>query len=113
MKLINKIREFGYRISLDDFGTGYSSLSYLRIVPIDTLKIDRSFITELSREKNTTIITTSIIEMAEKLGLEVIAEGVEEQEQLECLRENQCGIIQGYLLGRPLRQEAIEALLRS
>ncbi|MCI9539732.1 MAG: GGDEF domain-containing protein [Lachnospiraceae bacterium] len=113
VKLINKIREFGYRISLDDFGTGYSSLSYLRIVPIDTLKIDRSFITELSREKNTTIITTSIIEMAEKLGLEVIAEGVEEQEQLECLRENQCGIIQGYLLGRPLRQEAIEALLRS
>lgn len=113
LKLIRKIRDLGYRISLDDFGTGYSSLSYLRIVPIDTLKIDRSFITELSREKNTTIITTSIIEMAEKLGLEVIAEGVEEQAQLDCLKENQCGTIQGYLLGRPLRQSAVEELLRA
>ncbi len=113
VKLIKRIRDLGYRVSLDDFGTGYSSLSYLRVVPIDTLKIDRSFITELSREKNTTIITTSIIEMAEKLGLEVIAEGVEEQEQLDCLRKNQCGTIQGYLLGRPLKQEAVEELLRA
>lgn len=112
VKLINKLRELGYRVSLDDFGTGYSSLSYLRIVPIDTLKIDRSFITELSREKNAAIITTSIIEMAEKLGLEVIAEGVEEQEQLECLRENQCGTIQGYLMGHPLQQEAVEELIK-
>lgn len=111
IKLIQKIRNFGYKISLDDFGTGYSSLSYLRVVPIDTLKIDRSFITELSREKNATIITTSIIDMAEKLGLEVIAEGVEEKAQLECLRENQCGTIQGYLLGKPLKQEAVEELL--
>lgn len=113
VKLIQKIRDLGYKVSLDDFGTGYSSLSYLRIVPIDTLKIDRSFITELSKEKNTTIITTSIIDMAEKLGLEVIAEGVEEEEQLECLRENQCGTIQGYLLGKPLKQEAVEELLRA
>ena len=113
IRLINKIRDLGYRVSLDDFGTGYSSLSYLRMVPIDTLKIDRSFITELSKEKNTTIITSSIIEMAEKLGLEVIAEGVEKQEQLEYLKEYQCGTIQGYLLGRPLRTEAVEELLAS
>lgn len=111
VKLINKLRELGYRVSLDDFGTGYSSLSYLRMVPIDTLKIDRSFITELSREKNTTIITSSIIEMAEKLGLEVIAEGVEEREQLEFLKEYQCGTIQGYLLGRPLPRESVEEIL--
>lgn len=111
VQLIKKIRDLGYKVSLDDFGTGYSSLSYLRIVPFDTLKIDRSFITELSKEKNTTIITNSIIEMAEKLGLEVIAEGVEEQHQFDSLKQNKCGIIQGYLLGRPLAQEKVEELI--
>ncbi|MBP3542989.1 MAG: bifunctional diguanylate cyclase/phosphodiesterase [Lachnospiraceae bacterium] len=112
VKLIKKLRDLGYKVSLDDFGTGYSSLSYLRIVPFDTLKIDRSFITELSKEKNATIITNSIIEMAEKLGLEVIAEGVEEQQQFDSLAKNRCSIIQGYLMGRPLMQEKVEELMQ-
>lgn len=112
VKLIKKIRDLGYRVSLDDFGTGYSSLAYLRSVPIDTLKIDRSFVTELVTEKNAAIITSSIIEMAEKLGLEVIAEGVEEQQQFDNLKEKKCGIIQGYLMGRPLAQEKVEELIQ-
>lgn len=111
-RLIKKLRDLGYKVSLDDFGTGYSSLSYLRDVPFDTLKIDRSFITELAKEKNATIITNSIIDMAEKLGLEVIAEGVEEQQQFDSLARNRCSIIQGYLLGRPLAQEKVEELMQ-
>ncbi len=96
------LREYGIRISLDDFGTGFSSLSYLKGLPIDTLKIDKSFIDTVITDSNTRIITESIIYMVKKLGFETVAEGVETEEQFEYLKSIGCDCIQGYLLGRPM-----------
>ena len=105
------LREYGIKISLDDFGTGYSSLSYLKGLPIDTLKIDKSFIDTVITDENTRIITESIIYMVKKLGFETIAEGVETQEQYDYLSAIDCDNIQGYYLGRPMPPEEIEALI--
>ena len=106
------LREYGIRISLDDFGTGYSSLSYIKGLPIDTLKIDKSFIDTIITDENTRIITESIIYMVKKLGFETIAEGVETQEQFSYLKEIGCDCIQGFLLGKPMPAEEMEELLR-
>lgn len=105
------LRDIGIKISLDDFGTGYSSLSYLKGLPIDTLKIDKSFIDTVITDENTRIITESIIYMVKKLGFETIAEGVETEEQYRYLNEIDCDNIQGYFLGRPMPSEKIENLL--
>ena len=105
------LRDIGIKISLDDFGTGYSSLSYLKGLPIDTLKIDKSFIDTVVTDENTRIITESIIYMVKKLGYETIAEGVETEEQYRYLHEIDCDNIQGYLLGKPMPSEKIENLL--
>lgn len=105
------LRDIGIKISLDDFGTGYSSLSYLKGLPIDTLKIDKSFIDTVIADENTRIITESIIYMVKKLGYETIAEGVETEEQYRYLSEIDCDNIQGYLLGKPMPAEKIECLL--
>lgn len=105
------LRDIGIKISLDDFGTGYSSLSYLKGLPIDTLKIDKSFIDTVIADENTRIITESIIYMVKKLGYETIAEGVETEEQYRYLNEIACDNIQGYLLGKPMPAEKIECLL--
>lgn len=105
------LRDIGIKISLDDFGTGYSSLSYLKGLPIDTLKIDKSFIDTVITDENTRIITESIIYMVKKLGYETIAEGVETQEQYDYLHEIDCDNIQGYYLGKPMPPEEIEALI--
>lgn len=105
------LRDYGIRISLDDFGTGYSSLSYLKGLPIDTLKIDKSFIDTSVTDRNTKVITESIIIMAKKLGFETVAEGVETEEQFQYLNEIGCDCIQGYLLGKPMPKEEIEQLL--
>lgn len=105
------LREYGIRISLDDFGTGYSSLSYLKGLPIDTLKIDKSFIDTLTTDENAKIITESIIYMVKKLGFETVAEGVETKEQYEYLKSIDCDCIQGYLLGKPMIADEIEKLL--
>lgn len=105
------LRNMGIKISLDDFGTGYSSLSYLKGLPIDTLKVDKSFIDTVITDENTRIITESIIYMVKKLGFETIAEGVETQEQLDYLTEIDCDNIQGYYLGKPMPPEKIEELL--
>ncbi len=105
------LRNIGIKISLDDFGTGYSSLSYLKGLPIDTLKVDKSFIDTVISDENTRIITESIIYMVKKLGFETIAEGVETQEQFDYLTAIDCDNIQGYYLGRPMPPEKIEALL--
>lgn len=107
------LREIGIKISLDDFGTGYSSLSYLKGLPIDTLKIDKSFIDTVITDENTRIITESIIYMVKKLGFETIAEGVETQEQYDYLHAIDCDNIQGYYLGKPMPPEGIEALIQS
>ena len=105
------LRNIGIRISLDDFGTGYSSLSYLKRLPINTLKIDKSFIDTLITDENTRIITESIIYMVKKLGFETIAEGVETQEQYDYLSAIDCDNIQGYYLGKPMPPEDIEKLI--
>ncbi|MCI9314107.1 MAG: GGDEF domain-containing protein [Lachnospiraceae bacterium] len=105
------LRDIGVKISLDDFGTGYSSLSYLKGLPIDTLKIDKSFIDTVITDENTRIITESIIYMVKKLGFETIAEGVETEEQFRYLNEIDCDNIQGYFLGKPMPSDKIENLL--
>lgn len=105
------LRDYGIRISLDDFGTGYSSLSYLKGLPIDTLKVDKSFIDTSITDENTRIITETIIVMARKLGFETVAEGVETEEQFQYLEDIGCDCIQGYLLGKPMPKEEIEQLL--
>lgn len=105
------LRDIGVKISLDDFGTGFSSLAYLKGLPIDTLKIDKSFIDTVITDENTRIITESIIYMVKKLGFETIAEGVETEEQFRYLQEISCDIMQGYYLGKPVTAKEIEELL--
>ena len=105
------LREYGIKISMDDFGTGYSSLSYLKSLPIDTLKIDKTFIDTVLEDSNTEIIMESIMNMGKRLGLETVAEGVETKEQLEYLQRINCDNIQGFLLGRPQTEEDIRLLL--
>ena len=102
------LRNCGIKISLDDFGTGYSSLSYLRGLPIDTLKIDKSFVDTITTDENSQIILESIMYMVKKLGLETIAEGVETEEQFFYLDNIECDNIQGFYLGKPMCAEDIE-----
>lgn len=99
---LKTLREAGINLSVDDFGTGYSSLSYLKKFPIDTLKIDRSFVENLHRDKDDAAICAAILAMAKQLGLNVVAEGVELEEQLEFLSGHGCDEIQGYLFSKPV-----------
>lgn len=105
------LRGYGIRISLDDFGTGFSSLSYLKKLPIDTLKIDKSFIDTVMTDSATRVITESIINMVKSLGFESIAEGVEEAQQYEYLHAIGCDVIQGYLFSKPLSPQEFETVL--
>ena len=111
ISILQSLKKLGVRISVDDFGTGYSSLSYLYSFPIDQLKIDRSFITNLFIEENNKVIVSTIISMGQNLGLELIAEGVETSEQIEFLRSYKCVGVQGFLISRPLPAAEIENLL--
>ncbi|MNH91143.1 Phytochrome-like protein cph2 [compost metagenome] len=105
------LRSLGVRIALDDFGTGYSSLSYLKQLPISTLKIDKGFIDNLPEEDKNRSLTEAMIEIGHKMGLEVVAEGVESYQQLAYLKDNGCDLIQGYFLSKPLDEDEVEALL--
>ena len=102
LRNLDQLRSMGVRLSIDDFGTGYSCLAYLRRLPIDELKIDRSFVHELVRSPEDAALISAILAMAQALGLEVIAEGIESWGQLEMLREKGCRRVQGYRLGRPM-----------
>lgn len=110
---IKQLRGYGIRISLDDFGTGFSSLSYLKKLPIDTLKIDKSFIDTVMNDSATRVITESIINMVKSLGFESVAEGVEEEQQYRYLHSIGCDVIQGYLFSKPLEPEEFERLLKN
>jgi diguanylate cyclase len=109
---MEKLRAAGIRISIDDFGTGYSSISYLKRFPIDTLKIDRSFIRDIPGDADDVAIANTIIAMGNSLRMSVIAEGVEAEDQLNFLRESGCRKAQGFLLGKPMPAHEAEALLR-
>jgi len=111
ISLLHDIREEGMALSVDDFGTGYSSLSYLKRFPINALKIDRSFIQDLQNNPDDAAITFSIIAMAHNLNLKVIAEGVENEEQLKLLRLHHCDEGQGFLFGHPLAADEFIKLL--
>ena len=108
---LHTLKEYGIKISLDDFGTGFSSLSYLKGLPIDTLKIDKSFIDTVIEDNSTRVITESIIAMVKKLGCDTVAEGVETQEQFEYLKGINCDNIQGFLLGKPMPASEVDKLL--
>ncbi len=110
---LHSLKDLGLRIAVDDFGTGYSSLAYLQRLPIDILKIDRSFVATISAERESVTLVNAIIRMAEALGHTTIAEGVELASQDKVLRQLGCHLGQGYLLGRPLNARSTESLLRS
>ncbi len=110
--VMQRLRAMGVRVSIDDFGTGYSSLSYLRKLPLDTLKIDRAFLRELTVPDGSLPVVQTIVNLAHQLSLEVIAEGVETSEQLELLRAAGCDKAQGHLFGYPQPAASIQLLLR-
>jgi EAL domain-containing protein (putative c-di-GMP-specific phosphodiesterase class I) len=108
-----QLREMGVKLAIDDFGTGYSSLSYLKRFPVDYVKIDQTFIRDLSAQGEDAAITRAIIAMVHSLELKVVAEGVERQEQLDFLRQHRCDEIQGYLISPPLAPAAFTAFLEA
>ena len=110
---MNALREMGIQFSLDDFGTGYSSLQYLKRLPLNQLKIDQSFVRELSSSSSDRAIVRTIVAMAESLNLNVIAEGVETEEQHTLLQDIGCNYYQGYLFGKPMPIEELDAMLCS
>ena len=109
---MNALNDIGVLISLDDFGTGFSSLQYLKRVPLDQLKIDQSFVRDVSTDSSDKAIVSTIIAMAHSLGLDVIAEGVETEEQRQILLHSGCNHYQGYLFGKPMPIEEFEVLLK-
>jgi EAL domain-containing protein (putative c-di-GMP-specific phosphodiesterase class I) len=109
---MNALRKIGVRFSMDDFGTGYSSLSSLKKLPLDQLKIDRSFVRDISIDQDNTVIVETIIAMANKLNMQVIAEGVETEGQRAFLEQHNCLLFQGYLFSKPVPVEQFEALLK-
>jgi diguanylate cyclase (GGDEF)-like protein/PAS domain S-box-containing protein len=110
--VLNELKAMGVRIAIDDFGTGHSSLNYLRQIPLDYVKIDRSFVMNITTSPHDTAIIKSIITLAHSLDLKVIAEGVETEQQLEFLREHECDEVQGYLFSKPVTADIFTQLLK-
>ncbi len=111
--ILKTLRESGVGLAIDDFGTGYSSLSYLRKFPVDALKIDQSFVRQITTAPDDTSIVTAVISMGRSLHLRVIAEGVETQEELAFLQANQCEEAQGYFFSRPVPPHQFAKLLET
>jgi EAL domain-containing protein (putative c-di-GMP-specific phosphodiesterase class I) len=108
---LDQLRETGIRVSIDDYGTGYSSLSYLCDLPLDELKLDREFVQRMLQHERAAIVVRSSVHLAKSLGLTIVAEGVETQEEWVALRDAGCDLAQGYLLGRPMPVEQFDAWL--
>jgi len=111
IETLNTIRAKGITLAIDDFGTGYSSLAYLKSFPLDVLKIDRSFVTDLEKDEDDRAITATIIKIAHTLGMNVVAEGVESEEQLAFLRLHLCDMYQGFLTSHALAADEFSQLL--
>jgi len=111
LEIMKTFRAMDIHLVVDDFGTGYSSLSYLKRFPVDTLKVDKSFVDGLGKDPESTAIVTAILSLARSLGMKVIAEGIETQEQMTYLQGLNCDQGQGYHFSRPLSVEAAEATL--
>jgi len=110
--LLEKLSELGFKIVLDDFGTGYSSLGYLKRLPISVLKMDRSFISDVTEDFSAAALARGIIRLAQALDIEVVAEGVETEDQAAFLRANSCDLVQGYLFARPMPADQLADKLR-
>lgn len=111
--VLQELRAKGVSIAMDDFGTGFSSLSHLKHLVVDKLKIDRSFVRDVVNDKRDAAVVSSIIAMAKLMGMKVVAEGVEKQEQLDFLKKRRCDLVQGFLLSRPIPAEKASAMLKS
>ena len=110
-KMLSQLSEKGISLAMDDFGTGYSNLGYLKSLPLDILKIDRSFVKQIEEKEEDRKLVKGIINLARGMGLKIIAEGVETEEQMQFLQEQNCQIFQGYLFGRPMHKLSVLALL--
>ncbi|BBH22639.1 hypothetical protein Back11_39840 [Paenibacillus baekrokdamisoli] len=108
LPILHELKSIGFQIAIDDFGKGYSALGYMKQFPIDILKIDKSFVQELTSDSKSAVITKAIIDMSHGMNLRVIAEGVETQEQLKYLQAMNCDIVQGYFIDRPMPSEQLE-----
>ena len=108
---VHRLHELGVRLAIDDFGTGYSSLNYLKKFPIDTIKIDRTFVMDIPNNVDDMEITAAVIAMAHRLNMDVVAEGVETTEQLNFLIKHDCEYAQGYLFSKPLPLGKIRQLV--
>jgi EAL domain-containing protein (putative c-di-GMP-specific phosphodiesterase class I) len=111
--MLNQLNDLGVQISIDDFGTGYSSLSYLKRFPVDRLKVDRSFVHDIANDVDDATIVRTVIALGHNLGLKVVAEGVETEQQLEFLRANHCDELQGYYFGMPMPVDEFVEVLRA
>lgn len=105
---LNGFKELGITLSIDDFGTGYSSLSYLKQFPVDVLKIDRSFVQELPNNQGDVSLVEAILAMGHSLGLKVVAEGVDTEQQHQFLQQHGCGFLQGYHFGKPMPEQELK-----
>jgi diguanylate cyclase (GGDEF)-like protein len=112
LRVMHDLRELGVRLSVDDFGTGYSSMAYLKILPVDELKVDRSFVGEMSSSPDDSMLVQSAIDLGHNLGMTVVAEGVEDHRTLVHLRQLGADVIQGYYLGRPMDEEGLAQWIR-
>jgi EAL domain-containing protein (putative c-di-GMP-specific phosphodiesterase class I) len=110
---LQTLRDLGVRVAIDDFGTGYSSLAYLRDFPIDIVKMDRSFVRELGHGRADDALVRSVVELGDALNMQIVAEGIEEVEQLDSLRDLHCAIGQGYFFSRPVSGDALTEILRT
>jgi EAL domain-containing protein (putative c-di-GMP-specific phosphodiesterase class I) len=107
LSVLRTLHDAGIRLSIDDFGTGYSSMAYLKQLPVDELKIDRSFVKEMTRDTNDAVLVRSAIDLGHNLGLAVVAEGVEDKDVMDALRDLGCDIAQGYHIGRPMAADRL------
>ncbi len=111
--MLHKLREYGYKIAIDDSGTGYSSFGYLKKLPINTIKIDKSFVDDITIKKANKDIVNAIIGLCKNLGFDTVAEGIETKEQEKLLHQLGCNIGQGYLFSRPQKIEDIEEFIKN